>query len=701
MHRFVSNLTVEGKLELRMVQLAAESLEVYDRAGRQLAAIPRRRMTGVDVVGTGGAVWLEAIMDDGGRHRIAASTLSGAAEIGDFRERVSEWIHGPVNGVAEPSEEPDRHRRSKAMTWAGRLRVLAGLLRYALPYRGAIAVSVIVLTASAGLQIVPPYLMKFIIDGGVLASSEMHFVGLIGLLAAVHLLQAAIQVLRTSISIRVGNTIMSRIRRDMFDKLMKLSVQYYDKRKTAPFISRIQYDTSYVEGFLSEGIPAMLAQAVMTAAIVVLLFTLDWKIAALLLGLFPVAAIFMWKIWPKMRAMTVRIWNAEYGLQQYIAESLQGIRIIKAFHQESAERQRFDEWNDVAVKRATDQMIWSQWLNPALSLAVSLSIAFVWLVGGRQVIQGGTSLGTVIAFTSYLSMFLGQLRWTYRSAGWANKSIASADRILDLMTTAEEMHDTAEPVSLPRATGEIRVRSVSFAYEKGRDVLKDISLHIRPGEKVGVTGRSGAGKSTLIHLLCRFYDPDTGGISMDGIDLRRIPAADLRRNVGVVFQETFLFDGTIAQNIAYGRPDATPEAIIEAARSAHAHRFIAELPYGYDTRIGERGVRLSGGEKQRISIARTLLMNPPVLILDEATSSMDAETEREIQAALHNLCRGRTTVTIAHRLSTLQRADRIIVLDQGRIVEDGTHEELQRRQGIYHQLLKAGRFVPAPKEAAV
>lgn len=693
--RMNTDLSDSGRWERQSLLLTESCLKVQGCDGAMLAVVARGEIAESSVREAGGAAWLEIRFNNGGLRRIAYCTLSCIGALRAFNEQIGVWAQGknwPSSAeIRDAGMQPDNGNDEQAgppLNWSDRMKVAVQLAKYALPYRRQAVLSGMVLLTAIGLETVPPYLMKQIVDGGVLSSSAPKFAGLIGLLIGVYFLQAAFRVLRTSIGIRIGSKMMIQIRKDMFGKLMDLPIRYYERRKTAPFIGRIQYDSERVQLFLTEGVTHMLVQIVMTGAILIMMYVLDWRLALILTALIPLCAAVVRLLWPKLRSLMNRKWNSEYFLQQYISEALQGIRVVKAFHREAVEKARFDELNEIAVKRMRSQMTWSQWLQPGVALAVSCAIALAWYIGGRRVIEGGMSLGTVIAFTTYLSMFLGQLRGNAQSMDWANASLASADRMLDLLRTPSEVRDTEAPVALPRARGEIAVNNVSFGYEQGRNVLKDISLHIRAGEKVGFVGHSGAGKTTLIHLLCRFYDPDAGVITIDGIDLRRIAKADLRKQVGIVFQETFLFDGTIAQNILYGCPEATPEQMIQAARLANAHAFISQLPYGYDTMVGERGVQLSGGEKQRISIARTLLHNPSILILDEATSSVDPETEREIQEALERLSHGRTTIAIAHRLSTLHSFDRIVVLDQGGIAEAGTHAQLVRREGIYRRLLR-------------
>ncbi|WP_373231249.1 ABC transporter ATP-binding protein [Cohnella sp.] len=672
----VTDLSEQGKLVNRTILLTAVQLEVRDSNGTLLMAAERQELSGATVVETGTGAYMELGLLRGVSKRIAFCPLSGMKELYRCREMINDWCNEASKALtrrASADEESlsDREKSTKPLTWRQRISIILRLAHYAFPYRKQIILSSIVLLMTVGLQILPPYLFKQIIDGAVMSSSVSKFAGLIGLLLCVYVFQAIFQVIRASIGIRIGSMIMSHIRKDMFDKLISLSIRFYERRKTANFISRIKHDANGIQGLLTEGVTRILVQLLMAASVLVIMFLLNWQISLLIVAVLIISSTLMWRVFPAMRSLMNRKWNADYWLQQYISETLHGMRVVKAFHREENEKVLFQEFNSASVRRMVDQQRFTLWLSPSIHLAISAGIAMVWFVGGRQVMNGSMSLGTVIAFTSYLSMFLEQLRGNFRVTKAFNSSMASADRILELLHTPTEVNESKEPVSLPFIRGDIRVKSLSFGYEKGLNVLKDISMHVRAGEKVGIIGRSGAGKTTLIHLLCRFYDPDEGSIEIDGIDLRHIAIADLRRQVGIVFQETYLFDGTIADNIAYGCPDAAPEQIIQAARQANAHAFISRLPFGYDTSVGERGVHLSGGEKQRISIARTLLQNPSILILDEATSSVDLETEREIQEALDRLCKGRTTIAIAHRLNTLSNADRIIELDHGRIADSG------------------------------
>jgi ATP-binding cassette subfamily B protein len=380
-----------------------------------------------------------------------------------------------------------------------------------------------------------------------------------------------------------------------------------------------------------------------------------------------------------------RVWSE---LSSVLADTIPGIRVVKAFAQEGREAHRFREANRHYLS-VNDKLnkVWSLF-TPTVTLLTELGLIVVWAYGIWQVSKHQITVGVLTAFLAYIGRFYTRLDSMSRIVSVTQKAAAGAKRIFDILDHVSSVPEPANPVAMPTVQGAISLRDVGFRYGN-RGVIRGLNLDIKPGEMIGLVGHSGSGKSTLVNLICRFYDVTEGAILVDGVDIRQLAVADFRRHIGLVLQEPFLFFGTIAENIAYGKPDASRSEIVAAARAAHAHEFILRLPHGYDSLVGERGQGLSGGERQRISIARALLIDPRFLIMDEATSAVDTETEKEIQRALDNLVKGRTTIAIAHRLSTLRKADRLVVMDRGRIVEVGPHDALMAQQGAYWRLYQA------------
>jgi ATP-binding cassette subfamily B protein len=493
---------------------------------------------------------------------------------------------------------------------------------------------------------------------------------------------------KTYVLALVSERIAADLRTTTYEHLLKLSLEYFGGKRTGDLLSRVGSESDRIAVYLSLHLTDFASDVIMIVMTAVILFTMDPYLAMITLVPLPFIG---WMIhFVRYRLQTGfekidRVWGE---VTNVLADTIPGIRVVKAFAQEQREAKRFRDANhhNLLVNDRINK-IWSLF-SPSVSLLTEIGLLVVWAFGIWQVSKGTITVGMLLMAIAYIGRFYGRLDSMSRIVSVTQKSASAAKRIFDILDHVSTVPEPVQPVSMGKVQGRIEVRDVGFRYGN-REVNRGINLSIAPGEMIGLVGHSGSGKSTLVNLICRFYDVSEGSIKVDGVDIRSYAISDYRQNIGLVLQEPFLFFGTIAENLAYGKPDATRSEIIAAARAAHAHEFILRLPQGYDSMVGERGQGLSGGERQRISIARALLIDPRILILDEATSSVDSETEKEIQKALENLVKGRTTIAIAHRLSTLHRADRLVVLDRGRVVEEGTHDALMAKEGAYFSLYQA------------
>ncbi len=568
------------------------------------------------------------------------------------------------------------------------------LWRFAQPYKGQLLAGFILTLLSTAATLVPPYLTMPLMDevlipfqNGAPIDSHRVMMMLGGLLFAA-VFAWALGWAKTYILALVSERIGADLRTTTYEHLLRLSLDYFGGKRTGDLMARIGSETDRINVFLSLHALDFLTDVLMIAMTAAILFSINPALALVTLVPLPFIGWLIHTVRDRLRTGFEKIDRVWSEVTNVLADTIPGIRVVKAFAQESREAQRFRDANQHNLE-VNDKLnrTWSLF-SPTVSLLTEIGLLVVWAFGIWLVSRSQITVGVLTAFIAYIGRFYGRLDSMSRIVSVTQKAAAGAKRIFDILDHVSNVPDPAQPVRLAKVQGAIAMRGVGFRYGS-RAVIRNLELDIRPGEMIGLVGHSGSGKSTLVNLICRFYDVSEGSIQVDGVDLRRFAVADYRRHIGLVLQEPFLFFGTIAENIAYGKPDATREEIIAAARAAHAHEFILRLPHGYDSLVGERGQGLSGGERQRISIARALLIDPRILILDEATSAVDTETEKEIQKALDNLVQGRTTIAIAHRLSTLRKADRLVVMDRGRVVEVGPHEELMAKQGAYWRLYEA------------
>jgi ATP-binding cassette, subfamily B, bacterial len=599
----------------------------------------------------------------------------------------------PSCGAPIPPDE-DRCQTCNPEVEPKSIASLFRLLKFAKPRMPMIALTFVLTLLGTAASLIPPYLTMPLLDEVLIPRQNGQDVPfnrvywfLLGLFGA-SMIAWLLDWCRAMASSWVSERISVDLRERTFAHLLSLSLEFYGGKRTGDLMSRISSDSDRICNFLAAHLVEFLTDVLMIVLTALILISIDPWLAIVTLLPFPViVGLVQWARGRFLRGyhQGMIAWGEMVSV---LADTIPGIRVVKAFAQESREVSRFNAANAV-VLAANDRVniVWA-FFGPVVTFLTSLGLLVVWVFASSRVFNGSITVGVLTAFLAYITRFYSRSESMIRIVSQVQRASASAHRIFEILDRKPSVPEPEKPIFPTQLRGDIELKSVRFRYGT-RQVIHGVSLHVKPGEMIGLVGPSGAGKSTLVNLICRFFDVADGSICVDGNDIRSYPVEAYRRNIGMVLQDPFLFYGTIAENIAYGKTIATREEVIAAARAARAHEFILRLPDGYDSLVGERGQSLSGGERQRISIARALLINPKILILDEATSSVDTQTEQEIQAALDTLVQGRTTIAIAHRLSTLRKADRIVVLERGLIQEVGSHDELIMSGGKYSQLHNA------------
>jgi len=627
-------------------------------------------------------------------------TMSGLKPAGEFCKVANYYIQTKTaaipdvmeTAVCEKCGRPLVEGVKECLFCFNKMSVIKRALSMLKPYSKQIIMAQVFLVVSSVMYLLVPLFNRLLIDNHL--EPQIGTWAQVIILAGATLLARALGEILFIVNARVFNKATIQYANDLrvqtYEKVQKISMNSLAKRTPGDMIRRIMEDTNTIREFLTDGGRWAIEQMITFVIVLVILLVTNWRLTILVFLPVPLVALAMSRFWRLIGIRYERQWRKNSKCQSILHDIIKGIRTVKSFGNEELEIKKFSNaTKELAVVSSDNESLWAR-LFPLLIFFTGIGEFLVLYFGGAAILKEELSLGVLVQFTMYIGYIYAPLRWLVSFPRWLADALTSMIKVFEILDEEPDIAETDDSKRVP-ISGSVHFEGVSFGYKSYEPVLKNVDIDIQPGEMIGIVGRSGVGKSTMINLMMRLYDPNMGSVTINGTDLRDISPKHLHENIGVVFQDSFLFAGTIYDNIIYAKPDASLEEVIAAAKAANAHDFIMQTADGYNTVIGESGHSISGGERQRLSIARAIIKNPDILILDEATSSLDVETESAIQESLNRLVQGRTTIAIAHRLSTLRNADRLVVLDKGKVAEVGTHKELLKQKGIYYKLVMAQR----------